>query len=73
MSSVGNSSPTQHFHLEICFTRRTPRSTMSWMSASCSVHRCHDDDDGTSPMSPEVEEEEAVGEAAMEMAARLER
>jgi len=44
------------------------------MSASCSVHRCHDDDDsGTSPTSHKADEEEAAGEAAMAMAATLER
>jgi hypothetical protein len=47
---------------------------MSWMSASCSVHHCHDDNGGgTSPSPPEVKEEEAAGEAAMATTARLRR
>ena len=42
------------------------------MSVSCSVHHCHDDDGGgTFPTSPEVDEKEAAGEAAMAMVARL--
>ena len=44
------------------------------MSASYSVHHCHNDDgNGTSPVFPEADEEEALGEAAMAMVARLGR
>ena len=47
---------------------------MSWMSASYSVHCCHDDDGGgTSLTIPKVEEEEAAGEVAMATMVRLKR
>jgi len=47
---------------------------MSWMSASSSIHRCHDSvDGGTSPAPLEVEEEEAAGVVAMATAAMLGR
>ena len=47
---------------------------MSWMSASYSVHCCHDSDGGeTSLAPPKIEEEEAVGEAAMATTTRLGR
>jgi len=47
---------------------------MSWMSLSCSVHHCHDEECGeASPALPEVDEEDAAGVAAMATAARLGR
>ena len=50
------------------------RSTMSWMSASCSIQRFHDSDGcRTTPVLLEVEEEDAAGMAAMATTARLER
>jgi hypothetical protein len=49
-----------------------PRSIMSWMSLSCSVHRCHDEESGeTSSAFHEVDDEDAAGVAAMATAARL--
>ena len=47
---------------------------MSWMSLSWSGHFCQDDDgSGASPELPEVEDADAAGEAAMEIAAKLGR
>ena len=47
---------------------------MSWMSASYSMHCCHNNDGGgTSSTIPKVEEEEAAGEVAMATMARLEQ
>src|SRR6185503_9153481 len=63
-SSVRNSSPKQHFHPEISFSERSPRSTRSWMSSSRRLLGAHTSEGGGMLAAPPYVKEEDFGDSA---------